>query len=283
MTSVSSTSFNSRPAAVAGLFYPDAVGDLHLLLNAYLHRSAQSNDINTRQINKVAGLPKALIVPHAGYVYSGAAAGAGFAAILPCAPHIRRVVLFGPAHRVAFKGIAVADCNAFETPLGQVPVDLASVQQLQDFPQVIASNRAHAQEHSLEVQLPFLQSMLTDFSIVPLVVGDASPEAVKAVMALLWGGEETLVVVSSDLSHYHDYDTAQQLDRRTCEAIERLDDRPIGYEQACGCVALRALLLMARTKGMRANTVALCNSGDTAGDKSRVVGYGSWVFAYESA
>lgn len=278
MTSHTLSTGTTRPMAVAGFFYPDTAPALSHMVEGFL---AQASNVLSREINGLA--PKAVIVPHAGYIYSGQAAAEAYRALQPWAARYRRVVLVGPSHRVAFNGVAVPSVNAFETPLGDVQLDTEGLARLAPLPGVVVSDRAHAQEHSLEVQLPFLQKTLSDFKLLPLVVGNASAELVRQILQTVWGDEETLIVISSDLSHYHDYATARQLDAATCNAIERLDDRGIGHEDACGCIGVRALLLMSQQLGMRAKTVSLCNSGDTAGDKSRVVGYGSWVFCYANA
>lgn len=262
-----------RPAAVAGMFYPGRQDQLSSMLDGFLAHASMMppGDVLPHP-------PKALIVPHAGYIYSGQAAADAYQFLRPWARSYKRVVLWGPAHRVAVRGVAVPSASAFETPLGQVRLDVQGLAMLRELPGVVVSDQAHAQEHSLEVQLPFLQKTLGDFALLPLVVGQTTPDHVAGLMTALWGGDDTLFVVSSDLSHYHDYDTAQQIDAHTCEAIEHLHDQAIDPEDACGCIAVRALLKMARSHNMKAATVALCNSGDTAGDKSRVVGYGSWVF-----
>lgn len=276
MTSVTVSAANVRPMAVAGMFYPVNETLLGDMVTGFLAHAGNRSATGQHP-------PKAVIVPHAGYVFSGQAAAEAYHALQPWAHQYKRVVLFGPAHRVAFQGVAVPSSEAFETPLGNVAIDTEAIQQLQGMPGVIVSDRAHAQEHSLEVQLPFLQKTLMDFRLLPIVVGNAPPEQVRQLMELLWGGDETLIVVSSDLSHYHDYAAAKQQDMHTCKAIESLHDNAVGYEDACGCIAVRALLLMAQTFHLKATTVSLCNSGDTAGDKSRVVGYGSWVFHHANA
>ncbi len=258
-----------RPPAVAGMFYPADPEQLRATVEAFLegHHTACHQP------------PKAVIVPHAGYVYSGPVAASAYACLRPARGRIRRVVLLGPAHRVAFSGLAVPGVDYFQTPLGLVPLDKEALEAVSALPQVRRLDEAHAFEHSLEVQLPFLQEVLgEDFGIVPLVVGDASPQEVAEVLEALWDGPETLIVVSSDLSHYYDYDTARKLDTITSRAIEALDPGAIHFEQACGRTPVAGLLLAARRHGLRAETVDLRNSGDTAGDKSRVVGYGAYVF-----
>jgi AmmeMemoRadiSam system protein B len=221
--------------------------------------------------------PKAVIAPHAGYIYSGKPAGAAFAAVKNS--EFRRVVLVGPAHYVPFRGIALPEADAFETPLGRLSVDQEALAALNDLPCVRADDTPHAPEHALEVELPFLQTLRGDFLLVPLLVGDARPEEVGEVLARLWGDEETLIVISSDLSHYHDYATAKRLDAATATAIEKGEWRTLGSQNACGFLPIAGFLREATPHGLKAQRLALCNSGDTAGDRARVVGYGAWAFA----
>lgn len=257
----------TRDPAVAGMFYPDDPGEL---------RHTVDDLINAVRTEEPA--PKALIAPHAGYVYSGAVAASAYARLRPVHDRIERVVLLGPAHRVPFHGLAASSAEAYLTPLGAVPIDAEAMAAIADLDQVQTLDEAHRLEHSLEVQLPFLQTVLDQFKLVPLVVGDASPEAVAEVLDRLWGGPETLIVISSDLSHFHDYDTARALDRDTSTAIESLQESRIGYDHACGRNPINGLLYLARRRGLGARTVDLCNSGDTAGTRDRVVGYGAYVF-----
>jgi hypothetical protein len=264
-----------RVPAVAGFFYPDDADDLSAALEGCL-ASAEAP-------HPGEAAPKALIVPHAGYVYSGPIAASAFVRIAPLRGAIRRVVLLGPAHRVYLRGLAAPRAEAFATPLGVVPVDRAAIDALGDLPQVTVSDAPHAGEHSLEVQLPFLQRVLGGFAVVPLVVGEASAEEVEQVIERLWGGPETLLVVSSDLSHDHDYATARRLDRSACAAIEALDPARLGPDAACGAIPVRGLLRAARAHGLAAHTLDLRSSGDTAGDRERVVGYGAWAFGGAAA
>jgi AmmeMemoRadiSam system protein B len=259
-----------RPPAVAGLFYPGDAGALRHDVGALLRRAVAAQG--------EAPVPKAIVAPHAGYVYSGPIAATAYARLWPARDRLTRVVLIGPAHRVGFEGLAASSAEAFLTPLGPVPVDHAALQAIRDLPQVVTLDAAHAEEHSLEVHLPFLQAMLDDFSVVPLVAGRATDAQVAAVLDALWGGPETAIVISSDLSHYHDYRTAQRLDAATSDAITALRPQDIDFEQACGRVPLSGLLTLARNKGLTAATVDLRNSGDTAGSRDRVVGYGAYVF-----
>lgn len=258
---------NVRPAAVAGYFYPSHARQLRAAVLEYMARARAAGPV-----------PKALIAPHAGYQYSGPVAGSAYALIAPRRDVIERVVLIGPSHRVGFAGMALPDASAFATPLGEVALDRAAIDRIRPLPQVIVSNHLHRQEHSLEVQLPFLQQTLGPFSLVPLVTGESVASEVGAVIEALWGGPETLIIVSSDLSHYHDYATASRLDAATSTAIEALRDEDIADDHACGAVAIRGLLWVARRRGLHARTLDLRNSGDTAGPKDSVVGYGAYAF-----
>ena len=257
-----------RPAAVAGFFYPGDARELAATVQGHLARAPAG----------AASVPKALIVPHAGYVYSGAVAAAAYARVAPARGRIRRVVLLGPCHRVAVRGLATSDAEAFATPLGEVRIDTEARRLALTLPQVSVVEATHEKEHSLEVHLPFLQVALGDVALVPFVVGDASPNEVAQVLDLLWGGPETLIVISSDLSHYLDYEAARRCDANTRRAIETLSPDAIGREQACGRVPIRGLLTLAKQRRLRAETVDLRNSGDTAGPRDRVVGYGAWAF-----
>lgn len=262
-----------RPAAVAGTFYPAALPALAREVRAYLAAGAARGHAK-------AGAPKAIIVPHAGYLYSGPIAGAAFARLAAGRDTIRRVVLFGPTHRVPVRGLALPSARLFATPLGSVTVDRAAADLALTLPQVVLSDAAHALEHSLEVQLPFLQTVLELFDIVPFAVGDATAEEVGQVIELLWGGEETLFVVSSDLSHYHPYADARRIDRATGDAILALS-ATLDHDAACGATPINGLLLAAGRHGLRPELLDLRNSGDTAGDKSRVVGYAAFAFTEE--
>lgn len=259
-----------RAPAVAGSFYPASRGALEEAVRGYLEGAVRGPP--------GAAPPKAIIAPHAGYVYSGAVAGAAYARIADLRD-VSRVVLVGPAHRVFVRGFAVPDVRAFATPLGEVPVDAEGVERALQLPCVEVLDRAHTHEHSLEVQLPFLQTLLGPFRVVPLLAGDASPEESGEVVDALWGGPETLVVVSSDLSHYLDYETAARRDAATRRAIEALRPEDLDPDDACGRVPIQGLLLAARRRGLRVTTLDLRSSGDTAGPRDRVVGYGAWQVA----
>ncbi len=258
-----------RAPGVAGTFYPDDPQTLSALV-AELTATAPESPTAF----------KAIVAPHAGYQYSGAVAGTAYAAIRHLAPQIRRVVLMGPAHRVGFRGIATSTDDALATPLGVIPVDRAAIASLAEIPGVHALDRAFVGEHALEVQLPFLQHVLRDFQIVPLLIGDTRPDHVDRVLERLWDGPETLIVVSSDLSHFQDYGTARRLDLTTSQAIEALAANRLNGHAACGFLPVSGLLRRAAALDLRATTLALCNSGDTAGGHDRVVGYGAYGFEY---
>jgi len=259
-----------RPPAVAGLFYPAAPETLRFQVCAYLAAAAPATTETP---------PKALIVPHAGYPYSGPIAASAYALLAQRADTIRRVVLLGPAHRWFVPGMAYPQSSALATPLGTVPIDRDALAYIAHLPQVQALDAAFTDEHCLEVQLPFLQIVLSDFRLVPLLVGAADTENVAAVLAALWGEEETLILISSDLSHYLDYTTAQHLDARTSQAILALRPEAIAPDQACGARPIAGLLREAQRRGLRARLLDLRNSGDTAGPRDRVVGYGAYAFA----
>ncbi len=266
-----------RQAAMAGTFYPEDGQVLIAHVHSMLHEAAR--DLVPGSTESV---PKALVVPHAGYIYSGPTAAMAYARLLPLRYTIRRVVLIGPAHRVPVRGLALPDVQSFVTPLGRVELDQLAMNKLQGLPQVVVSSAAHAQEHSLEVQLPFLQAVLDDFKLVPLVVGSASPAEVAQVLDAVWGGDETLIVISSDLSHFLSYGEAQRVDRNTVDHILGLQE-DLGPEQACGGAGINGLIHAARIHGLQPHLLQLCNSGDTAGDKARVVGYASFLFSATEA
>ena len=257
----------TRAAAVAGMFYPQNRHELSSTVQKYL-----------AGIVATSPAPKAIIAPHAGYIYSGATAGQVYATLMPAAGTITRVVLLGPAHRVGFAGVAAPVSERFATPIGPVPVDRAAIEAISDLPQLVLRDDVHLEEHSLEVQLPFLQETLGDFKLVPLVVGQCEGDKVAEILERLWGGPETLIVISSDLSHFEDYATAQRIDTATAESIESLRPEDIAPMQACGRDPIAGMLLTAKSRNMSVTRVGLCNSGDTAGSRDRVVGYGTWRF-----
>lgn len=257
-----------RSPAVAGAFYPADAVTLSSQIRAFLGEAGED-----------VGLPpKAIIAPHAGYIYSGPVAAHAYAHIKPLKGLVERVVLLGPCHRVPVMGVALSSADSFRTPLGTVEVDHDLDGALLAYPQVQVYDATHAQEHSLEVHIPFLQVLLGDFKLLPMVVGQASPIEVAEVLECVWGGPETLIVISSDLSHYLNYDSACAIDRRTSQAIEHLDYAAISDGQACGRMPVKGLLELAKRRGMQVRTLDLRNSGDTAGPRDQVVGYGSWGF-----
>lgn len=261
-----------RPSAVAGMFYPAEPAALDKAVSTLL-----SAALRGRQSGTSAPPPKAIIAPHAGYVFSGSTAAQAYAELAPIREQVRRVVLLGPTHRVAVNGLATTSADYWRTPLGAVRIDPIVKDLPERFPQLSINDLAHAREHSLEVHLPFLIKLLPDFVLLPFAVGRASTHDVSALLDALWGGPETLILISSDLSHFLSYDAARKLDTETAAAIEALDASRIGNDQACGRVPLYGLIASARTHGLAVDRLALCNSGDTAGEKDRVVGYGSWA------
>jgi AmmeMemoRadiSam system protein B len=264
---------STREPAVAGMFYPADEQELRRQVLAFL--GAGKADRTPDRI----GVPKAIVAPHAGYVYSGPVAGSAYAQIAAHAGEISRVVLLGPSHRAPFSGLAYSAADIFLTPLGPIPVDRSAFEAVRDLPQVRQYETPFEGEHCLEVQLPFLQLTLEAFRIVPFLVGDAGTEEVAEVMERLWGGDETLIVISSDLSHYLDYDSAKVIDAKTSRAIEALRPEAIAYNQACGRTPLNGLLREAKRHGLEARVLDLRNSGDTAGPRNQVVGYGAYAFS----
>ncbi len=257
-----------RPPAVAGLFYPASPSVLRCTVERFLAEAKVSAEPEL--------VPRGLIAPHAGYPYSGPVAASGYRLVGRLDGQVRRVLLLGPSHRVPFSGLAAPSWSAFSTPLGTVPVDVEAVQACLQLPAVRLYDRPHVQEHSLEVQLPFLQVCLSEFVLVPVVVGEATADEVAELVLRLWD-EQTLVVVSSDLSHYLDYWTARTVDAETTKLIETLQWNRLTGERACGYRPVSGLLKACAERGLRVKTVDLRNSGDTAGDRSQVVGYGSYV------
>lgn len=271
-----------RPPAVAGLFYPDDPAVLARTVERYL-AEAEAFDPKAPERDAATpnAVPRAVIAPHAGFVYSGPTAARAYARLKPLKGKLKRVVIVGPTHRVAIRGLAAPRTEAFQTPLGVVPVDQDARARLASLPQVALADEPHRLEHAIEVQLPFLISVLGTVPIVPLVAGDATGVEVAQAIDAVWdgNGHDTLIVISSDLSHYHDYQTARRMDRVTSDAIEALDAAAIGWDQACGRIPIAGMIEVARARGLGARTVDLRNSGDTAGGKDKVVGYGAYVFA----
>ncbi len=259
-----------RPPAVAGMFYPADPEQLTHDVHQFLLDAPSCNLI-----------PKALIVPHAGYMYSGIVAASAYNCLETIASRIRKVVLLGPTHRVAIRGLALPGADRFETPLGSIEIDQIGVSTLAHFSQVIIHPEAHALEHSLEVQLPFLQRTLDNFTLIPLAVGMATPEEVAQVLEVLWGGDETLIVISSDLSHFLPYESAQLADKKSVAAILQLQQL-VSHEQACGATPINGLIVAAQHHQLIPHLLDLRNSGDTAGTPDRVVGYAAFSFTAET-
>lgn len=257
-----------RKTAVAGLFYPADRDVLWQMVRGFME--ASSADLPVR--------PKAIIAPHAGYVYSGPIAGSAYKILRGKMTGVERVVLIGPAHRMHIRGLATIGADAMATPLGNVPVDREALEEIRPFPQLQINDAAHTQEHGLEVHLPFLQVIAQDFKVVPMITGDTSAGEVAELLQVLWGGGETLIVISSDLSHFYDYDTAVKLDTATADAIVNLQTEKLRHESACGRLPIQGLLMLAKQKGLKPHLLDLRNSGDTAGSKDRVVGYGAFAF-----
>lgn len=256
----------TRKPAVAGTFYPADPHTLRAEIERYLSAIPETGPV-----------PKALIAPHAGYQYSGPIAASAYGRVRDGRGRIERVVLLGPSHRVGVRGMATSTADAFDTPLGPLRVDRQAVATIERLPGVVSYDRAHEAEHSLEVHLPFIKVALGDVKLIPITVGDATVDEVATVLDTLWGGPETLIVVSSDLSHYLDYSSARAIDGETTRAVEALAFDRIGEDQACGRVPLRGLLAVAGRRGMHATTLDLRNSGDTSGKRDWVVGYGAWA------
>ena len=271
------TTESVRPPAVASLFYPGEAAELKQNLREMLDEASEAEDPNK-------DLPadqylKALIVPHAGYVYSGTTAARAYHLLRKNRDDFRRVIILGPAHRVWLEGIAFPGTDAFETPLGRIPLAKQQIRELLRFPEVQLRDDAHQDEHCLEVQLPFLQEILNEFELIPAVVGEISPDSLSGLLENLLEDPQNLLLLSTDLSHFHSYPEAQAIDQKTAEAIESFEDEKILPEQACGAHPLRGLLRHARIQGWKIQRLGLCNSGDTAGSKDRVVGYGAWALS----
>ncbi|CAA7615795.1 MEMO1 family protein H261_09252 [Candidatus Terasakiella magnetica] len=260
-----------RPAAVAGMFYPAEFAEASRQIQSFLTEAKTSG----------RPPPKAIIAPHAGWVYSGAVAASAYALLKPLRGIVKRVVLLGPAHRVGFRGMALSSADQWASPLGPVHLDHQGAEQLKLLPLVGELDQAHAQEHSLEVHVPFLQAVLGEFLLLPLVIGDSNPEEVATLLDTVWGGDETLIVISTDLSHYLDYATCQTTDKATVTAIETMNPDAIERDGACGRIPVGGLLVAAKRRGLEIVTLDIRNSGDTCGPKDRVVGYGAWAL-YET-
>ncbi len=257
---------NIRKSAVAGLFYPDVPQELESSVDQFL-LNARASDV----------IPRAIIVPHAGYIYSAQIAAQAYKTLVPLRNKIKRIILAGPSHRVPFYGCALSSAEYYATPLGNIPLDQAANLALIEAGYAKILDAAHAQEHSIEVHLPFLLRALGTFNLVPIVVGEANPDEVARLFDYFWHDTESIYVISSDLSHFHPYNEAKEIDAATSQSIMQRDSESIGPEQACGCRPLNGLLTLARKYDLSIKILDVCNSGDTAGDKSRVVGYGAYV------
>lgn len=260
-----------RAPAVAGRFYPRNPEELAETIRRFVADSPPSLGSES-----TPATPKALIVPHAGYLYSGSVAGHVYALLEPLRSAIQRVVLIGPSHYVSFEGIGLTSAQAFQTPIGPIPIDTETNAALMRFPFVSLQDEAHAPEHSLEVQLPFLRESLEVFTLVPLVYGRVTAEEIAEVLRFVWGGPETLIVISSDLSHFLDETSCRRIDGETARIIESLDVSRLSPERACGAKGIQGLMIIARERGLTLRTVELKNSGDASGDYHRVVGYGGF-------
>lgn len=265
---------STRAPAVSGLFYNDSPISLRRQVLEFLAAASSAED---RSATKNSEL-KAVVVPHAGYIYSGPVAAFAYKEIQKEAAHFKKIVLIGPSHHVPFQGVAVPKMNTFATPLGSVSVDLSLKQIALNFSFVIENDEPHRKEHSLEVQLPFLQVALKKFSILPIVIGQASATDLTQLLYKLCTEKDVLIVISSDLSHYLPYNIAQKRDLNTIDHILHFEPEKIEYDDACGRQGIQAFLHYAQSKKLIPILFNYKNSGDTAGDKSQVVGYCSIGF-----
>ena len=262
---------STRQPAVSGTFYPGSPESINEMLDEYLGDAKKQRPDGLR--------PKALIVPHAGWIYSGPIAASAYTLLEPIADRIDHVVLLGPSHFVPFEGVAIPSHDAFATPLGEIPIDRSAAAKIDDLDVATIWDTPHGREHSLEVQLPFLQKILGDFDLLPIAVGDATAAQVGEVIDRLWGDERTLILISTDLSHYQPYDEACAIDEKTASAIDDLSRTDIGPYEACGCRPVNGMIHAARQHDLSSNRLDLRNSGDTAGPRDQVVGYGAWAIA----
>jgi len=269
---------STRLPAVASMFYPGDFEELRHELRGYLNGSICKKNVSTQNNNDISDI-RGLIVPHAGYVYSGEIAASAYRLLLQKRGKYKRVLILGPAHHVWISGAAFPSVEFFETPLGKIKLDKLTMEQIiKKLPWVSVNEKAHSQEHCIEVQLPFLQETLDDFLLIPMVVGETKPEQIAEVIYQFIEDKETLIVISTDLSHFHDYETATANDLRTANAIEHLELENLYSEDACGIYPLKGVLSVAQKKNWEVYRLGLCNSGDTSGDRHRVVGYGAWAF-----
>ncbi|MCL2736013.1 MAG: AmmeMemoRadiSam system protein B [Propionibacteriaceae bacterium] len=264
-----------RPTAVAGFFYPDDPQQLRAIVTGFLEDARGGAQAHPRGVapDSVQGV----IAPHAGYIYSGLTAGSAYVQLEPLADRVRHVVIVGPTHRVGIHGIALPDADAMATPLGLVPLWAEGVSRALACPRVEVSEAVHAQEHSLEVQLPFLQMTLPDVDVLPLAAGWVEPQDVALVLSDVADPADTAIIISSDLSHYHPYAEARRIDQETVRQILRRDPL-VSHDQACGATGINALTLVSNQRGLHPVLIGMCTSGDTAGDKKAVVGYAAFGF-----
>jgi len=268
---------NIRPPAVASMFYPGGAAELRKAVQNYLSNAGIEEDVSQLKKEEIAEL-RTLIVPHAGYIYSGKIAASAYRLLEQNQNQFKRVLLFGPAHRIWLEGAAFPEADAFQTPLGEIALDIEVKEKiLAEFSWISVSDKVHSEEHCLEVQLPFLQETLGEFKLLPLVVGETKTEQITEIIQQFSEDTETLIVISTDLSHFHNYQTAREIDSRTANAIELLEQNRISTEDACGAYPLRGALLAASQNQWNVHRLCLCNSGDTVGDRGRVVGYGAWA------
>jgi len=258
-----------RRAAVSGRFYPSDKLELSKIISSFMRKAVITN----REI------PKAIISPHAGYIYSGQIAAAGYK-VLERPNNIKKIILFAPSHFANFDGIVASNVDFFETPFGKIKVNNNSIERLEKKSLINVDNFAHEQEHSIEVQLPFLQYILNEFQIVPLLVSSNGFKNIPAIINELMD-KETLIVVSSDLSHYLPYEKAVITDKKTADHILNLEYDELSIDSACGIGAIKGLLLYTKIKHGKIDLIELKNSGDTSGDKSSVVGYGAFYSYWE--
>jgi len=271
------TEKNIRPPAVASMFYPGGAAELRKEVQNYLSNAGTEENVPKLKKGETAEL-RTRIVPHAGYIYSGKIAACAYQLLQENQNQFKRVLLLGPSHRVRLQGAAFPETDAFETPLGEITLDKELIEKmLAEFSWISVSDEAHSEEHCLEVQLPFLQETLGEFKLLPLVVGETKTEQITEIIQQFGEDPETLIVISTDLSHFHDYQTAREIDARTANAIELLEPNRLSTEDACGAYPLRGALLAASQNQWNVHRLGLCNSGDTAGDHGRVVGYGAWA------
>lgn len=255
-----------RKPTVAGLFYPSETDNLSKLITDLLNQKPP------------VSFTKMLIVPHAAYQYIGEILAQSYLHLFSRSQQIKTVVLLTPSHHIKFNGIAITSKDCYLTPFGEVIIDSDAMMTLLNFPQVVMFDDAHIKEHSIEIHLPFLQTILPSFSLVPLIIGETNSYNILEILEKLWEQEETLIIASMNLSHYQTYNIAQELDQRTSQAIESLHWQSLQTNQICNIHLISSLLQLAHQKSLTPKTIKVCNSGDLTGIKNRVVGYGAFIF-----